>query len=832
MIRWGLLISIVLNLALSHITFAQNPLVDQSLSQLKAYKLGDDPQPLRLLEDTVVRSQADSAVRENLLVSFREVLQSETSFGARQFVCRQLALIGTGNEVSALAPLLPNPELSSLARYALARIPGEKVDRALIAALEKTSGREKRGIINTLGNRRSQAAVEPLATMVTGGDREVAGEAAIALGRIGTEQTQGLLKKLSQQAKALDSNVWAEAYLICADRLVSQGNIHAALGGYVEVFASDLPGHIRATALRGIVRYDSSHVVSLLISGLSDTHPKISQMAATLSRQIPGSKVTAALANTLPKLPPSLQVQLIHALADRGDKAALSPIANTMKSDVASVRMAALEALGKLGDASSINVLVRVAAQASGKEKEIAQQSLGKLRGQDINEAMISRLEKVNPKQKVILIQVLEQRNVVEAAPVLIQAARSENRTVRIASFKALRTLASKNEVSGLIDLLVSADNDNADMVRQTLVSVARRCGYEQQAVKEILAKQSNLKDVLQRCYLLLALGNLGVADGLPILQESLQNSALSIRHAAVQALSYWPGAEPLPDLLRVVKTSDQLMLRVMALRGYIRLLDKGQNISAEQKLRRYQEAMKLAESDQEKKRILGVLANVKTVAVLRYARTFLSNANLKQEAAQACVAIGQVVFARDTKATRAAMEAVLAAGVMEAFQQQGRKVIGKIDALKNYLANWDVAGPYVQEGKNHSQLFEIKFPPELPNAKVQWQPMPVTKLNNHPAYLDLLAALNGGEQRVAYLRTAIQSDEEKDIRLEIFSDDGVKAWLNGNVVHANNTARPILENPDIVDVTLKKGTNHLMLKVTQNSMPWGAIVRVRPAAP
>jgi hypothetical protein len=67
-------------------------------------------------------------------------------------------------------------------------------------------------------------------------------------------------------------------------------------------------------------------------------------------------------------------------------------------------------------------------------------------------------------------------------------------------------------------------------------------------------------------------------------------------------------------------------------------------------------------------------------------------------------------------------------------------------------------------------------------------------------------------------------------VTLEIFSDDGVKAWLNGKVVHSNNVARPIMPEPDRVNVTLAKGTNALMLKITQNNLPWGAVVRVREA--
>ena len=34
---------------------------------------------------------------------------------------------------------------------------------------------------------------------------------------------------------------------------------------------------------------------------------------------------------------------------------------------------------------------------------------------------------------------------------------------------------------------------------------------------------------------------------------------------------------------------------------------------------------------------------------------------------------------------------------------------------------------------------------------------MPVSTYEQHPAYCDLLKELNGGEQRVAYLRTQIE---------------------------------------------------------------------------
>jgi hypothetical protein len=103
--------------------------------------------------------------------------------------------------------------------------------------------------------------------------------------------------------------------------------------------------------------------------------------------------------------------------------------------------------------------------------------------------------------------------------------------------------------------------------------------------------------------------------------------------------------------------------------------------------------------------------------------------------------------------------------------------------------------------------------------------------MGKHPAYLGLNEALKGGEQAVAYLRTQDKSPERMQALLEIYSDDGVKAWLNGQLIHSNNVTRCIASQPDTVEVTLKQGINHLMLKVTQNNGPWGAVVRLRPVS-
>ena len=170
--------------------------------------------------------------------------------------------------------------------------------------------------------------------------------------------------------------------------------------------------------------------------------------------------------------------------------------------------------------------------------------------------------------------------------------------------------------------------------------------------------------------------------------------------------------------------------------------------------------------------------------------------------------------------------------GAVYKFEKPTLQEIVNAEA-KGYLANWEAAGPYIQRGKKHidkkhNELFDIPFGPELPDTDVPWHPVPIQLYKEHPAYVNLNKSLLHLDQAVTYLRTEITSNRQKTAHLEIYTDDGVKAWLNGNLIHESNIGRGIPEVPDTVTVTLKEGTNNLMLKVTEHVWGSGAIVRLQ----
>lgn len=84
-----------------------------------------------------------------------------------------------------------------------------------------------------------------------------------------------------------------------------------------------------------------------------------------------------------------------------------------------------------------------------------------------------------------------------------------------------------------------------------------------------------------------------------------------------------------------------------------------------------------------------------------------------------------------------------------------------------------------------------------------------------------------GESSMVTYAWAQIEMPEEKEVVLGIGSDDGVKVWLNGELVHEYWVCRGIGVDNDRIPVTFKKGMNQLVLKVQNQGGPWGFCCRL-----
>ncbi len=79
-----------------------------------------------------------------------------------------------------------------------------------------------------------------------------------------------------------------------------------------------------------------------------------------------------------------------------------------------------------------------------------------------------------------------------------------------------------------------------------------------------------------------------------------------------------------------------------------------------------------------------------------------------------------------------------------------------------------------------------------------------------------------------AYALFSLTSDVDRTgVRMLVGSDDAIKVWLNGEVIHKNAVNRPAHDYQDTFQVDLKKGNNLLLVKVSERAGGWSMFVGI-----
>jgi HEAT repeat protein len=648
------------------------------LGKIKTYDFSKSRADLVAISD-MIRAASGKPEMKTMEKQLDEFLKSDASYAAKDFVCRELSVAGTEASVLVLASMLTDEKVSDIARYALERIPGEAVDDALRQALPKANGNAKIGIINTLGVRGDKKAVEPLSKLVGDANETVAVAAVAALGRIDDKSATDAIAKAKDKATGAVKTAVLDASLRCADRLAAKGQKDAAGAIYKQLYAAGEPMPVRVAAARGMIVTAGDKTSEVIVEMLKSADKPIQTVAIATLKEVAKTDVVKAAAEQTANLGVMQQLQLISALTDCGDKAALPAVVTAAKSTDAGVRIAAFKAMGILGDVSSVDTLVAAAASSGGDEQKAAQESLYRLRGADVDEAILKKLPDASPKAKVELVRSCEQRNIKAGAAVLMKTTKDADGKVRIESIKALRSLAGPQDIPALIELQLAASGNDRGELEKTVVVVARKIAGDKGQAQMVLAVLPTVKDIDAKCSLLSVLGKIGDEAALPVLRDALGDKDDKIKDAAVRAFSDWPTATPAADLLKVAQTSENQVHKTLALRGYVRLAGLKSNRPSEETMKMYKDAMALAADVSEKKMVLSGLGSTDSFEAMEMAASYLDNKELKDEAEAAVVKIAEERIKnspRISAQTKDILQKVIDGTTNESVREQAQKLL------------------------------------------------------------------------------------------------------------------------------------------------------------
>ena len=669
-----LLFSFNSGLAVDHL---DNQALESALKQLQQYDYGQNIEILSVIDRGIILAHNDQDLKTKLEDVFISVLRSGAPRASKEYACRKLMHIGSVKSVPVLGTLLNDPNLTHMALFALERIPDKAVDRVLREALDDTTGLAKVGIINSLGNRRDRLAVEGLLQALRDDDPEIQKAAVVALGKIGSLEAARALEEYAKNAPDELHRCVQDGRLRAAEHLIREGHAKEALLIYQDIYQNGKEPHVRLAGFRGLLLTEPSKAEHRLIGALgSDDSYKRGFAARRIAEMPPGRDMTAYI-QSLNQLPSAGQAALIDALAVRGERAAAPTVRTFAASSNANVREAALKALGTIGDASDVWLLAQVAARGQEEEHRIARQSLVALKGPDVNRQIVESLQKDDKQGRVELINSLVARRATSMARDISTYLSDSNQGVRLATLNALGELGGKSEVIIITEFLSKAEN-NKDRTGalSALRSICGRLGKE--SADPILAglKKANKTDRLD---LLSLLPLIGTGTALQAVRNAANNQDPDIQDAGIRALAQWPDQAARQDLQKLANKAGKLNHRVLAFRGYIRLVKQASMPDAD-KAKHLRDAVRKAERRQEKVLALSGFGDIHSPESLKQMEQFIYNKDISEEACAIVVKICSNMDPKYKTDIAVALIQVLQIAKNERILGDARKLMRKFD--------------------------------------------------------------------------------------------------------------------------------------------------------
>ena len=553
------------------------------------------------------------------------------SLDARRFTCRMLQQVGTDKCVSALAVLLADKDLAHYARLSLQMMKKSiKAGDALMSALDKAPDEIKPGIIASIAERGDKKAAARISKLMLHKESGIAGAAINALGRIGGSSSAGYLQKtkVAQNMK----HVQTGALLECAESLKSSD----AVGIYKKVYSGKNRDVHRAAALKGLIKTDESRAVSIIVDLLKGDDSYLRQAVLGYIVMEKSSKLSMAAADVLKSVSTEKKAEIIDLLSKRGDKAVLGSITGYIKSKDKKVREAALMAVGKLGDAKNVKMLLEQVKE--GEAGEIAIKSLAGMFAPGIDDALIRELKAKDLRMEAV--KVFTERMCEKAGPEMVKLIKkSLDIDIRKKLWKSLAVIASVNDIDKMMSLMLKIkDEKEMEMAAEAIKKSCSR-HPDKDKIFSVVSKYYEKADETTRILILKTASITGGRKALELIKEVLRSHNNVLYGKAVRALTAWKDVGAAPDLLDLAKNAPKERTRILALKGYIRVIGvNNKKPKKQKKLKMYRTAVSLSKRADEKKAIISGLKNLKEIEALKILEEYLDDTEVRPEAEGAIV--------------------------------------------------------------------------------------------------------------------------------------------------------------------------------------------------
>ncbi|CAN5863280.1 hypothetical protein BH24BAC1_BH24BAC1_14000 [soil metagenome] len=585
------------------------------------------------------------AERRMASLAYSQALQEvpEAQAPTKAFLLRQLETVGKEEAVASLASYLPQASLCGPAARALVRINSPASRQALAKGLAASSGECQLSLLQALGESRHPEGLASVKELVGQQDKELKKLALFTLASSGDPSFGEVLAAEAERAGyTYEETNATSSYLLWARRLAEKGHhgqVISLARALLEKSTRPDQVHTKTAALALLVQLQGPDSLPLLFQAANDPHKEYRVAALRHATAMEGPGLTGQWVKQMSRARPEAKAELLTLLGNRQDKAALPAVVKQVKNKNESIKIAALVAAAKLGPETARALLLRELRRATPAVAERVKHTLLSLPGTSLVPAVAEALPRASPAGKAALLEILSYRRATEKIDLVLKEAESKDPVVRLAAFKALQTLASAPQVPALSGLLEgSAGPEEAAALQTALVQALKESGDQEARTDMVLQRMAQVPEEKKPLFYPI-LAAIGSEKGLQALVADFAKGNEQTRKEVIAALGSWSQFSGATELFRLAQADPSSSLFEPALQGYVRQVSQARK-TPEQKLLLYREAMELARQPVHKNLILREIGRTRTFGGLMFAGKFLEDAALKEEAAQAVLAI------------------------------------------------------------------------------------------------------------------------------------------------------------------------------------------------
>jgi len=533
----------------------------------------------------------------------------------------------------------------------------------------------------------------------------------------------------------------------------------------------------------------------------------------------------------------------LNALKQIGSPAAAKAVADAASTAKGDWLRALLATLGEMGRPEGVPALLTMLKVGDAQTKSVAAISLGRIGDARAIPALTSAVQQGVPfaydaliRTGELLLQRKQTPSAVTAFEQALKLARTEHE--KCAALIGLGKTGTAKALPVLVDALDAPEATVRGAAREALLA------YRHPDASRGFTQMFQRANLTEKAELLRILVERGEPNVVKLLQQSASSPNEELRLTALELMGRIDDLTLERTLWEAILKGDK-KTKTIALRSYLQLAElRARKGKSELARSMFEQGLKVAERDdltELRNLALSGLALLGDPRSLPTVRRYLEQPEPPYYAFAAAVAIANNLAREGRKEEAVALlQDLFVMRMPRDLGIQAAQILSRlgedpsaIPRRAGFIVRWWLLGPlpnpdnrafdqaFIDEtATNPLQLETVR----VDNRLLRWREIRVL---DPQGVVDLRQFFRQTEWVACYAYTEFVVDNEMEAELRVGSDDSVKVWLNGKLVHQFGGMRGLSVDQDRVRVRLQKGVNRLLLKVTQGGGGWEFCVRL-----